>query len=339
MPPIIFCNIGWMSNYQGLVEKPDKIVGGGSFVKKKKRGNEVCNFLECPDGYVYGYVETDKAGKDRKIQINNIGASGDYATGINVVWTATDPERGGRRVVGWYKNATVFRERQYFDAFPTLQHRRDKIDSYRIRALATDATRLDLWQRPYKLGRGAGWMGHTPWWVPAENSPRNIFRFVQDIRDLMNGLTVLPISSSQNNNASNSPSSAASAYIRYVAAYEARIAPRHTELQKKFADFLSKSGVKDIRPNVASVDVRYVNSDGGDVLAEVKPCDASNVRFAIRTAMGQLLDYSQRSKAKALLLIVIESKPAREDERLATCNGFGIAYPERASFKIIWPNS
>ncbi len=41
---LFFCNIGWMSRYEGLSGKPDKIVGGGSYVAENATGGEVCNF-------------------------------------------------------------------------------------------------------------------------------------------------------------------------------------------------------------------------------------------------------------------------------------------------------
>jgi hypothetical protein len=85
-----------------------------------------------------------------------------------VIWTATDPEEGGRKLVGWYRNATVFRERQHFARPPSRQHARDKLTSYR----------LELEERTLSMGRGQGWMAHTPWWAPSERSPAAVRRFV-----------------------------------------------------------------------------------------------------------------------------------------------------------------
>jgi hypothetical protein len=50
-----------MSLYEGHQGKPDKIVGGGNCVEEHGRGAEVCNFLKCADGHVYGHVETWKS--------------------------------------------------------------------------------------------------------------------------------------------------------------------------------------------------------------------------------------------------------------------------------------
>jgi len=43
---------------------------------------------------------------------------------FDVVWAATDPEEGGHKVVGWYRYATLFRERQEFAEPPSRQHAR-----------------------------------------------------------------------------------------------------------------------------------------------------------------------------------------------------------------------
>src|SRR5579872_6420614 len=117
---MLFCNIGWMSRYRGLEHQPDKIVGGGQYVRENDAGAEVCNFLPCDDGYVYGHVETykgnweDKTGIDREIKLQHLGATGaaPFVDGIDVIWTATHPLEKQRRIVGWYKNARVYRKRQ-----------------------------------------------------------------------------------------------------------------------------------------------------------------------------------------------------------------------------------
>jgi hypothetical protein len=92
--------VGWMNRYEGLKGKPDKIVGAGKYVSENNDGGEVCNLLAADDGMVYGHVETIKNESDRNIRIESIGGSGDRVSGVDVIWTATDPNEGGRRVVG-----------------------------------------------------------------------------------------------------------------------------------------------------------------------------------------------------------------------------------------------
>lgn len=191
---LLFCNIGWMSLYQGQCDQPDRIVGGGSYVKEHERGGEVCNFLKCADGYVYGHVETWKGaedGIDREIKIELLGASpGDAkADGVSVIWTATDPHGGGRRVIGWYRNARVFRTRQHFSSAPSRQHKLDRIESYRIRVRSGDAVLIPREARTLRLKTGKGWMGHAQWWFPHLHASRHpaVNTFVQRVLSLLDG--------------------------------------------------------------------------------------------------------------------------------------------------------
>lgn len=338
MSPIFFCNIGWMSRYEGLKGKPDKIVGGGKWVAKNKKGHEICNFAAADDGYIYGHVETIKGKRDRKIRITSIDPDAEEeVTGVDVVWTATDPDGGGRKIVGWYQGATVFRDRQSFESAPSKQHGLDGINNYRIRVRAKNAHRLDIDERQLQLGRGLGWMGHTPWWTPKVDASPEIKKFVSRVRKLIGNKPRVARRKNTKPTNPNTPGAAASPYSRYVEAYEAEISPRHDKLQKRFEKFVLKAGVTELKPNMKSVDLRYRDESKQLVLAEVKPCDSSNARYAIRTAIGQLLDYRQRCDETARLLVVIERIPSRDDLALALSNGFGLAHPTGAGFKIAWP--
>lgn len=74
-----------------------------------------------------------------------------------VVWTATDPKRKGRWVVGWYRDARVYRNRENFDGSPSTQHRLEgNKESIRIRTRARNAVLVPLKQRDIPLGRGKG---------------------------------------------------------------------------------------------------------------------------------------------------------------------------------------
>ena len=339
MGNLFFRNIGWMSRYEGLEGKPDKIVGGGKYVDENESGGEVCNFLATDDGMIYGHVETYKKNDDRRIRLEAFGGKGDQADGIDVVWTATDPQEKGRRVVGWYRNATVFRERQEFPRPPSKQHARDDLETFRVRAKSGDVVRLDIDDRELAMGKGPGWMGHTPWWTPPSTPPADIRRFLRDVRALIDSGT--PTKKNKHNRSTgssqNSPSAPADPYIRYVEAYEIAITPRHNELQSRFATHLKEREIGEVSPNVASVDLRFRDPKKGLVLVEVKPCDKASVRYAIRSAIGQLLDYRQRTPEKANMMIVLGMKPNNTDKILAISNGFAVAYPLQRGFQIIWP--
>ncbi|MGH6950748.1 MAG: hypothetical protein ACREH4_07735 [Vitreimonas sp.] len=129
--------------------------------------------------------------------------------------------------------------------------------------------------------------------------------------------------------------SASHAFVRYMKEHEVRVTPRHSQLQKRFCAHISLCNpIEDLR----RVDVRFVDPRRGLVLAEVKPCTASDARYAIRMAMGQLLDY-QQYEPPARLMIALETEPASDaDVSLATSNGFGIAWPKRSKWMIRWPD-
>lgn len=187
--PLLVCHIGWMANYEGLEQKPDRIARGGSWIDKHGYGGEVCNFLRCKDGNVYGHVETIKGKKDRPIHIRHLGANKDdpLLDGVDIVWTSTNPQKGGRKVVGWYRNARVYRGRQAFASFPSTQHRLDELEDYRIVARADDVTLIPLHERAFSLGRGKGWIGQANWWFPDQSANPEVKSFIRDVTAMMGG--------------------------------------------------------------------------------------------------------------------------------------------------------
>lgn len=155
----LFCHVGWMEHYQGL-QAGDEIRGGGAWVREHGRGFEVCNFCS-HKGTVYGNVEPPGF----RIKIDRLGAepTDECVSGVTVIWTATRPT-GGTVVVGWYRNATVFREYQQFDNPPPL-HRKNDIDGYWIKAPADQVTLLPVDERTCEIPRASkGAMGKSNIW-------------------------------------------------------------------------------------------------------------------------------------------------------------------------------
>ena len=170
---MIICDIGWMTNYRGLKGTGDSLVNGGKYVTEHGRGHEVCNFLKCGDGFVYGHVESWDGKRDTSLAVKKLGARADALSvnGITVIWTALSPERR-KRVVGWFRNATVFADRQRHATVPSEQHRRDHVDTYRIRARARDFVLLPEDERVLRLKTNTrGWPGRKPWWFAPGNHP------------------------------------------------------------------------------------------------------------------------------------------------------------------------
>ncbi len=157
----LFCNIGWMEHYKGQ-NKKDRISGGGAFVEQKKRGHEVCNFLEHKN-WIYGYVRS--GGKDGQINIERLGAAPSEETidDITVVWTAkNDKTDQGTVVRGWYKNATVYKFEQ---KAVSNRHKRLSAPSFYIKAKARDAKLLTVDEGTIEIPRRKrGYMGQSNVW-------------------------------------------------------------------------------------------------------------------------------------------------------------------------------
>jgi 5-methylcytosine-specific restriction enzyme A len=154
--PVLFCNIGWMKHYDGI--DGDTIERGGSY-NDGSIGHEVCNFSDV-NGMVYGYVQPTG-----QIKIEKLGAGKkeNSVEGITVVWTA-GPDTGGTAVVGWYKNAKVYREAQSITKRTPLQ-KRNGLNTYWISASASDATLLPLDGRHLMIPRAVkGGIGQSNVW-------------------------------------------------------------------------------------------------------------------------------------------------------------------------------
>ena len=155
---MLFCNIGWMDLYDGIYG--DSIRGGGSY-NKKNVGHEVCNFSRAR-GHVYGYVRVPG-----EIGIKKLGAGegAESISGVTVVWTALRKDVGPV-VVGWYRNATVYRELQPMPE-NAERHKKNGLMSYRITASFNDATLLPPSERNCKIPRAKdekGGMGQSNIW-------------------------------------------------------------------------------------------------------------------------------------------------------------------------------
>lgn len=107
MVDMVLFNIGWMTHYRGH-KRSDRIVNGGNYVVQHETGGEVENFL-LRSGRYRGYVQLPGS----TLKLENLGGSPDapFVDDTTVVFSATRPGGGGY-VVGWYRNARVWREYQ-----------------------------------------------------------------------------------------------------------------------------------------------------------------------------------------------------------------------------------
>lgn len=134
MDNLVFCKISSMKYYKGA-NWSDVPYNGGSFVKENGYGHEEYNFLvrDIPADWVddsgtievgeycLGFVETKSTNSStcNQLHVEKILGFGEAfkkepcVTGVTVIWCATS-DLNETTVVGWYKNATVFREYQSF---------------------------------------------------------------------------------------------------------------------------------------------------------------------------------------------------------------------------------
>lgn len=104
-PRVVFVRGGWMKFY-GAAQGHDELIGGGSF-NNDDVGNEHQNFRVQSSGLCEGWFQPPGGGRGftlRRID-PEADADADYVDDVLVVMIATDPVRGGQRVVGWFRRA------------------------------------------------------------------------------------------------------------------------------------------------------------------------------------------------------------------------------------------
>ena len=166
-----------MKSYQGIVDGVDTIEGGGSYIKENKFGHEVYNFLP-KNGFVYGFVQPPRS---TTMHIERLGTDqkDDSIDDVLAVWVAKRPT-GGNVIVGWYKNATLFKEYQYSEEL-NRNYKDEKI-GYNVKAKEEDITLLPIDERVFNIKRGKGWMGQSNIWYADQESnedfKKDVFEYI-----------------------------------------------------------------------------------------------------------------------------------------------------------------
>lgn len=157
---VLFARIGYMEYYQGAMNG-DFPIGGGSY-NKDNTGFEACNFLDV-GGKVYGYYQPSmNSGKINLERINPKKAGLEKLENVLVIFFSTLPKALAQQnptnevnsssavIVGWYKNATVFRDAKQIDR----EIHGIEQNIYFIEAKTTDSYLLPVDKRVYKIGHG-----------------------------------------------------------------------------------------------------------------------------------------------------------------------------------------
>ena len=184
----LFAHVSWMPNYLGKPDEP--IFSTHGYVIENKVGHERWNFKP-ENGRLLGYMpirgkELEEA--PGEVRIENLGASrrDNKIDGVTVVWFANDPRSPkSAYIVGWFRNATVFREAQF-------RGQRE----YRVSCPLGDGTLLDETVREFaiphvrsKRGQALGYgYGQSSVWY-ATNAPQSFLRAVESYIDTIDQLS------------------------------------------------------------------------------------------------------------------------------------------------------
>jgi hypothetical protein len=183
---MLFLRVGWMNRYQGITGG-DTISSGGAYITKYGFGHEIFNYQPFQNA-VYGYVQPPgrkDQWKESKINLTRLGASArDLSlSGVLAIWVATSP-LGGAFVVGWYRNATVYRDWQSPPSGSDRRHSRADCGYY-VTANREDAILLPPDERVFSIPqKGAGQFGQSNLWYaddPAQHRQLrlNVLRYIE----------------------------------------------------------------------------------------------------------------------------------------------------------------
>jgi len=167
--PVLFCRIGWMPEYCGL----DEAISGAGAGREIQHEWESYNF-KAYRGHVYGYV----AAPSRSIDIGRLGGSGDSVSGVLVVWVSLHPTAGRQRIVGWYRNATVYRALQDSPSGRSCSDSAGNSVQYHVVASEADAHRLLPAERTFIIPQKRGFFGRAETSYMASEAAASLVRKV-----------------------------------------------------------------------------------------------------------------------------------------------------------------
>lgn len=143
---VVFCRIGW-GKYYGLDGKTETLIGGGEW-NKENIGSDVHNFWQ-HKGNIYGYVQSPSRSEDGQFNfqriLKNVNAENDKLENVTAIFYSINPYRGKSRILGWYKNATIY----------DTSNARSFADNYyfNIKAKADDCVLLPIENRKFIVPR------------------------------------------------------------------------------------------------------------------------------------------------------------------------------------------
>lgn len=190
---VLFLNIAWMKYYKGIYPNLDEPLNGGNYVSKQKDAHEKYNFHPFVingefnnDEVCLGFFSTKSTNKTDSNQLHIEKIEGavledDVIYDVLVIWCAKQAEYDNRTVVvGWYKNARVYR---YYNVVEFACDGGEKDEQYYSVAAKADncvllpvaeRSRYTKWNVPRKRPKGADFgFGSANVWFGSEDRAKN----------------------------------------------------------------------------------------------------------------------------------------------------------------------
>ena len=146
---LLFCNVNWMKYYVGVTNFDEPTNGGFNVQDDFKDTDYVDEYHNFQDynGYCYGAVKScDKV--DLGEHFDRVNPGQPYIDNVLVIWIATDKNLQ-TSIVGWYKNARMYRNEQRETDLTGTFHD----ICYRIKAKATECYLLPEEERKFFIKR------------------------------------------------------------------------------------------------------------------------------------------------------------------------------------------
>jgi len=130
---VLLCKIGWLKYYQGCDVEGEysRPLNGGSY-NENNIGHEADNFRDY-GGNCYGYFTITGNGTIMHLEkYYELEHKANELDGVTIIFVASangTPKINGTRIVGWYKNATIYREPVYEGEYKDYYRAKAKVDN------------------------------------------------------------------------------------------------------------------------------------------------------------------------------------------------------------------
>jgi len=300
MALVVFARIGWMKWYRGPQPDDQKPIGGGSY-NKKKLGHEAFNFLP-QNGDMLGYFQPRlRPNHPSTIALERVdaGFAGNALNGVLAVFVATDPKLGGQRIIGWYRDATVYRDVQSSSAaernrFPYF------LKTGKENAVLVPETRREF---PIPSGQGAFGQSNVCYTLDTSGHPKKGVRWIDDALEYIDSYALENTAQEPESEADHEVEEVLGSTIERVAGFQSN--PRIRRAIEKYAmDWaekrLDKLGYKPKDKHRTESYDFLCNADGDDLYVEVKGMQDNGSSISLTP---KEVKHAQAHRNSALLIV------------------------------------